>query len=566
MSDGDNVTVTNYDVLFVRSNPQDKDGTEAATKDKYFLKEGHIGNNRFNVFVNLHQAAYIAALSNGNESECETIVEKIINIVCKQCNPNGRFLEQMESTWVDLGQGEVAKARVRDLLGPKPCPPPQQQEPQQNHHQEKQQDVNEQQQQQQQPSQMITETLPRPDMTQTGGRAAAASLPPQGQMTTATATTATPLVDEQPARDVEGTMNVVDISESPGKPVEKADDDTKRRRRGSYGRLRRTISESTLVHNLRGSFQAMSTNPDKQWKSERRFSFGRKKSAGKGLSSKDTNSIATSSNNINVVLNAAGDGLDPLETYIGNNRFRILTHMHKNNFEKSDADEREAIALDLVNTVVRHWKGSFLKPSSFPDGPFMELSNNEAAQSVLTMMGGVPNSSTTQSMEEETIMQEQQIAPPTTFDDKLVPGTTRNTMNGLHESRNPSGRSVAFHTVQDANVSLPPQQQQQIAEGKTLPTTVGPGVVPQISTPMTGESLNAISAGIDHPHMADMRSAAVESLKARKKKKDIVNKMLGRSSKSEDQNQKLVQQQQFKQQPLSSSQQLPRQQQQQQQQ
>ena len=101
--------VTNYDVLFIASSEGSLNKISAVN---------HVGNNRFEVFLNLHGEGFNQALVNGDEEECDRIVDKIIDIVCHKCVPKGRFLEKTndEIGWTCLGEGPLARMRVREAL------------------------------------------------------------------------------------------------------------------------------------------------------------------------------------------------------------------------------------------------------------------------------------------------------------------------------------------------------------------------------------------------------------------------------------------------------------------
>jgi hypothetical protein len=110
--------ITNYDVLV--DPPQGgRWGEQQLVKHK-----DHVGNNRLQVFLNLYQAAYNDARLRSDLIGCNSIVEKIVQTVCHQCVPRGRFL-----VGADSGMGNVvwsimdednAKALVHKVLQPQP--------------------------------------------------------------------------------------------------------------------------------------------------------------------------------------------------------------------------------------------------------------------------------------------------------------------------------------------------------------------------------------------------------------------------------------------------------------
>jgi hypothetical protein len=85
-----------------------------------------VGNNRFQILLQIHREAYNLARLGGDTTECERIVDKIVNTVCVECVPNGRFLERLssftdmtEGQWRELFPPEV-KTAVQVLLGGAP--------------------------------------------------------------------------------------------------------------------------------------------------------------------------------------------------------------------------------------------------------------------------------------------------------------------------------------------------------------------------------------------------------------------------------------------------------------
>ena len=84
----DSSSITNYDVLVEPpSLPGGEGGDYQLAKHK-----NHVGNNRLDVFLNMHQRSYDEACSKGNYDSCNAIVQKIVDTVCVHCVPPGRFL------------------------------------------------------------------------------------------------------------------------------------------------------------------------------------------------------------------------------------------------------------------------------------------------------------------------------------------------------------------------------------------------------------------------------------------------------------------------------------------
>jgi len=93
--------VGNFDVLLEE---------DLATGMPKIQQKGHVGNNRFSVLVNM----------NAKQGNDDIVVERIIDIVCRQVEPNGRFLLRRKGQWYPMTHEDV-KAFVRaqvDHLAP----------------------------------------------------------------------------------------------------------------------------------------------------------------------------------------------------------------------------------------------------------------------------------------------------------------------------------------------------------------------------------------------------------------------------------------------------------------
>ena len=115
--------ITNYDVL-VEPPQCGRFGEYQLTKHK-----NHVGNNRLQVFLNLYQEGYNSARQRSDFNACNNIVDKIIQTVCQQCVPKGRFLVSTDNgaggvTW-SMMSDDNAKNLIHKVLQP-PDPPPQQ--------------------------------------------------------------------------------------------------------------------------------------------------------------------------------------------------------------------------------------------------------------------------------------------------------------------------------------------------------------------------------------------------------------------------------------------------------
>jgi hypothetical protein len=97
---------TKNDVLFTVS-----DGDNIS---KYSLID-YVGNRRFMVLLNIYRPKYSHADVQGDEAECARIALEIVNTVCQQCVPQGKFfLRDLNNAWhqltdslVDVVQGII---------------------------------------------------------------------------------------------------------------------------------------------------------------------------------------------------------------------------------------------------------------------------------------------------------------------------------------------------------------------------------------------------------------------------------------------------------------------------
>lgn len=99
--------ITNYDVLLTR------DVNGFCT----ILSPDHVGNRRFAVLLDIHREQYALARQGRHDtSQCEHIVDKIINTVCRECVPNGRFLEQDSGNSITYGVRQLFPPEIRVAL------------------------------------------------------------------------------------------------------------------------------------------------------------------------------------------------------------------------------------------------------------------------------------------------------------------------------------------------------------------------------------------------------------------------------------------------------------------
>lgn len=99
---------SNYDVLLA------KDMTGDLILDS---KQSHIGNNRFQVLLNMHQSEFEDALIAG--ASADAVVKRVIDIVCRQCVPKGRFLlSEGNQSWIVLTEMEAEDFVTDYLMSP----------------------------------------------------------------------------------------------------------------------------------------------------------------------------------------------------------------------------------------------------------------------------------------------------------------------------------------------------------------------------------------------------------------------------------------------------------------
>jgi len=256
--------ISNYDVLL-----EDKTNNRFTGSTAH---ANHIGNKRFEVFLNLHRESYNAAKAGGSLEEMNAIVQRIIDIVCNKCVPQGRFFRKnSQDKWVEMNDVCEVTSKIHEIL-----------------------------------LENTTSTAP--------------SLPS--------------------ASDNDLLKSLLD-NEDNDETI--ADQDRKRRRRGSFARLRR-ISESifSLPDDNQGEYES-------------------KKRAQVKVKEMDVllvpNGIDTSSNNP------------------GNARFRMLIDFQQEIFISADDEEKNEILDDLIKTVRNNWKSRFFLKSSTGINPVENDSN-----------------------------------------------------------------------------------------------------------------------------------------------------------------------------------------------
>lgn len=103
---------TNYDVLLLPPSPCN----EAAVQ---FAPCNHIGNNRFNVFLDLYRERFIRAEMMGDRIECNSIAFEVIETITKTCVPRGRIFELCwGGQWQELGSQQASRMTHNALRTP----------------------------------------------------------------------------------------------------------------------------------------------------------------------------------------------------------------------------------------------------------------------------------------------------------------------------------------------------------------------------------------------------------------------------------------------------------------
>lgn len=78
----------------------------------------YVGNRRFEIMLQIYRKQFSHAMERGDERSCLNILVNIVDTICHKVIPNGRFLEYSYKfdIWYDVGDGEIARMRVRKGL------------------------------------------------------------------------------------------------------------------------------------------------------------------------------------------------------------------------------------------------------------------------------------------------------------------------------------------------------------------------------------------------------------------------------------------------------------------
>ena len=425
--------ISNFDVLlmtdeetgilnFYKSSLADGSGT-AATEEQQPLPQNHVGNQRFQVTLNMHRQDFETRHSRGQDTS--PVVNKLIAIVSQKCVPPGRFLQKCNKNETSTTPGATTEntnnaestedGSETNFIDSK--------------------DSSKQEEQQQQESSAIPgggwRIVPRPlveefierslmplpdDKTNhnTAGRRASKIL--NGGAATAASTIketfrrisfakmdASALIDDGGGDDDDNddsptgpqTHNPAAPAIPPPPEHEVPEDEKKRRRRSSL--LRRSLLSDHLLPPA--ALEIVNKKKMNRTTEERRPSFWRafgkhnlikqtetldivlsftsepkSKESGRdeiididgvGVGDnvggcKDNSGSNSSSSDSDHPLSPETADLVPNET-TGNNRLRVLMQMHKERYAQVSADKQAKIVQDWIQTVNGFWKGRFLK-------------------------------------------------------------------------------------------------------------------------------------------------------------------------------------------------------------
>lgn len=116
-----NHAIRSYDVILSRN----------AEGQCIVLTGDEVGNKRLKVLLDIHRDAYVLARNGNDTTEMDRIVDKIINTVCVECVPNGRFIEKtpaneitgQQEGWRELFPPEIKQVIHVSLGGSPPATP-----------------------------------------------------------------------------------------------------------------------------------------------------------------------------------------------------------------------------------------------------------------------------------------------------------------------------------------------------------------------------------------------------------------------------------------------------------
>ena len=318
-------TLSKYDVLTQPPVP--------GVSTEYSLEEHshHIGNQRFHVLLAINQDSYEKARLKGDFVECNRLVDGLVDTVCNQVVPRGRFLESLskggtiENTALGHQWKNMAENTIKSLL-----------------HKE------------------LTSFRDRLPVN------------PNDTPASAFAETSSSRIDSaiKFEAQVPSTSSVPSMPE----PMEDLDDGQKRRRRSSL--LRRSNSESML-----GLFL------DNRKKLNLNAFDPRGNTQEEPTCWKSTTTLGELSR-MDVVFTAERDALDPSCMSVGNNRLHILSAVRSAAFKQGSIEAQEQILDEMIEIVSVFWKGCF--HVEVPGG-YEGISSGEARDVMRIILSGKKN-------------------------------------------------------------------------------------------------------------------------------------------------------------------------------
>lgn len=288
-------TFSKYDVLVEPPFPGSSTDYSLAKHNE------HVGNQRFWVLLNMKRKSFGEAHMRHDHNECCRIVDDIIDTVCNQVVPRGRFLVSKN---VVVGDGmpvlkwEIMDISVLKLLVHKAL----------------------------EPIDIATPTALTDRQDDVSSFAA--------------------MISQEGLSFDNGDSTQTPFAFPPPLSCGNMEDGQKRRRRSSL--LRRSNSE-TMVGMVLDNRKKLHHNA-----SDRRGGIQEEPASWKSVSP------ARHLNRMDVVFTPSGDALDPCCVTVGNNRLHILSAVRSGQFRGGTIDEQESILDEMVETVYVFWKGRIL--------------------------------------------------------------------------------------------------------------------------------------------------------------------------------------------------------------
>jgi hypothetical protein len=461
------IETRNWDVL-VEEVTVEETSTSSNEGVLKLAEQGYaVGNKRFEVLLSMHRQEFEQSAT--PEAQYAVIL-KILDIVCRQCVPNGRFLKAGRSYtggiwWQELSS-ERAQAFVLDSLqtpseaGVASFPPILEQVKEKKHWDEAPP-----------PPYDVASFPPILEQLQEEKHWDEAPLPPYDVASFSPILEEVkeqekhldeeplPLYDDTPKPEITLSTSPQAINEDP----QTINEEKKRRRRSSL--LRRSASESHLT---------TSSNLDGKKKTVRLGSL-LKTSFWKSLrGNKNVVDMVETPEPLDVLLVESRDAFQPNVTHqVGNNRLSILMEVQCEQYRIAPVKGRESIVQELIEAVTSHWGGRFLSVTPFNDA-YQILTERQAPPAVRAL-----------------------------FENFLQGGTATAAMEALHRSCSEAGIGSA--------AGIPAKRSSAVKKEAVQ-------ALHQLHPPPIIESSTNAS-------VKDMRSAAVKSLQKRKQRQGLATRI-----------------------------------------